>query len=160
MYKEKKQVHTVDFLFTMALFGVFAVTACFILLIGADIYQSTASNLGENSDAVTTMTYISEKIRQGDEADALSIETIENKQVLALSSEINDTAYATYIYEWEGQLKELYCRKDTSISLSGGETISTISSFEIEQVQDSLYRITVTDTKNRPYELWISTRTQ
>lgn len=158
MYQENKQVHAVDFLFTLALFCIFAVTAFFVLFIGADIYQSTASNLGENSDAVTTMTYISEKVRQGDTADALSIETVEDVPVLALTSEVDKIAYVTYIYEWDEQLKELYCRKDTSVSLSGGETISSVSDFSIEEINEHLYRISLTDHNGQTRELLLSTR--
>ena len=44
----KRNKSVVDFLFILALFGAFAITALFVVLFGARIYKTTVSNMNTN----------------------------------------------------------------------------------------------------------------
>jgi hypothetical protein len=46
----------------------------------------------------------------------------------------------TYIYAWDGSLRELFVREGTAISPEDGRELLPISSFSIEKLGDRLYR--------------------
>ena len=56
----------IDFLFPVALFFVFALSALTVILLAARIYQSTTESSSLNYTARTSLSYINEKIHQND----------------------------------------------------------------------------------------------
>ena len=62
----KRNKSIVDFLFILALFGAFAITALFVVLFGARVYKTTVSNMNTNFEKRTAMSYVTEKIRSHD----------------------------------------------------------------------------------------------
>ena len=55
-----KRNHMIDFLFPVALFFVFALSALTLILLAARIYQSTTENSSLNYSSRTCLSYISE----------------------------------------------------------------------------------------------------
>ena len=70
----KRNKSVVDFLFILALFGAFAITALFVVLFGARIYKSTVANMNTNYEKRTAMSYITEKIRSHDYTGGVDVE--------------------------------------------------------------------------------------
>ena len=54
--------HVVDFLFTLALFCVFAASALMVVVIGANVYRQTVRGMDSNYDSRTSLTYLTEKV--------------------------------------------------------------------------------------------------
>ena len=54
----KRNKSIVDFLFILALFGAFAITALFVMLFGARIYESTVANMNTNYEKRTGRKYV------------------------------------------------------------------------------------------------------
>lgn len=150
--------HVIDFIFPIALFFVFAASSLVVLILAADIYGSTTNQLQANDENRTALSYISEKIRQNDAGGALEIATVEGIECLALAADYNDVPYTTYIYEYEGMLKELFARDDASVSLKDGKDIMKISSLTILQIDDRLYQFITVDSQDREDSLVVSER--
>lgn len=150
--------HVIDFIFPIALFFVFAASSLVVLILAADIYGSTTNQLQANDENRTALAYISEKIRQNDAGGALEIATVEGIECLALAADYNDVPYTTYIYEYEGMLKELFARDDASVSLKDGKDIMEISSLTILQIDDRLYQFITVDSQDREDSLVVSER--
>lgn len=150
--------HVIDFIFPIALFFVFAASSLVVLILAADIYGSTTNQLQANDENRTALSYISEKIRQNDAGGALEIATVEGIECLALAADYNDVPYTTYIYEYEGMLKELFARDDASVSLKDGKDIMEISSLTILQIDDRLYQFITVDSQDREDSLVVSER--
>ena len=119
--------------------------ALVVLILAADIYASTTNHFQVNDESRTALAYISEKIRQNDTDGALSIVTIEQTDCIALSQDFNGTLCTTYIYEYEGMLKELFIQDGVSISLQNGTDIMELSALSIEELDNQLYQFTATD---------------
>lgn len=68
--------HVVDFLFTLALFCVFAASALMVVVIGANVYRQTVRGMDSNYDSRTSLTYLTEKVRQNDAANAVTIRSV------------------------------------------------------------------------------------
>ncbi|WP_148411709.1 DUF4860 domain-containing protein [Murimonas intestini] len=141
-----KREHVVDFIFTLALFCVFAASSVLVTVIGAGVYKSVTSHMQINNTSRTSLAYIAEKIRQNDMASSVSAQEIEGHTALVLSEYYDGTEYATYIYEDEGQLKELFQKASSTPALAAGQPIMEVSDFEAMQLKDRLYRFTVEDT--------------
>lgn len=155
---ENRGRHAIDLLFPIALFFVFAASALIVLTLAADIYGSTTGELRVNDENRTALSYISEKIRQSDVKGGMEIADVEGTQCLVMSAEYNGQKYATYIYEYEGTLKELFARDDAPVSLKSGMDIMAVSSLSMEKDSDTLYRFTTVDSSGKKASVLISER--
>ncbi len=159
--QEKK--HIVDVLFVLALFVVFTLSALVLVTLGASVYKQTVSYMDENYTARTAYSYLTEKVRQNDLYDSISIGRLEDTSALVLTREINDTVYATYLYLYEGQLRELFMRQGSDIGpnpLSAGQEILALNAWDLEMAGDHLLHITLTLEDDSEKELYISLRSQ
>lgn len=133
----------VDILFVLALFGVFAVSALALVTIGADVYQHTVEDMSVNYESRTAVSYILEKVRQNDTADSISLTTLEDTPALCMLSRIEDETYCTYLYFYDGHLKELFIREGTSLGgqiLPAGADIMELKDLTFSYVSNDLIR--------------------
>lgn len=137
--------HVIDLIFPIALFFVFAASSLVVLILAADIYASTTNHFQINDESRTALSYISEKIRQNDTEGALGITTIEDTDCLTISRNYQEIPCTTYIYEYEGMLKELFIQDGVSFSLKSGKDIMEITSFSVQQLDSKLYQFTTVD---------------
>lgn len=143
MKSHTQKHHVIDFIFPVALFFVFAVSALIVVLLATRIYKSAASDSQEHYTSRTALSYISEKLRQNDENGAVILGTLEGSDCLIMSQELNETVYKTYIYEYEGSLRELSVKEDAVPSPNAGEVILDVENFQAETITDSLFRFTI-----------------
>lgn len=115
--------HGAEQLFPALLFFVFLLCTIFTILIGSRVYENIRErdNLSFHTD--TAMAYISNKVRQGDMADSVSIREIDDCQVLVLTSDYEGILFETWIYQMDNALWELFTQKDSGIDLSSGQLI-------------------------------------
>jgi hypothetical protein len=132
--------HVIDLLFPVALFFVFALSALTVILLATHVYQKTTEESTLNYTAQTSLSYIREKVHQADEAGQISFTQLEDCQALTLTQTQGDTTYITYIYAFDGSLRELFVREGTAASPADGREILPVSSFSIEKLGDRLYR--------------------
>lgn len=106
--------HVIDLIFPIALFFVFAVSALVVILLAADSYRSSSNRSEERCQTRICLSYISEKIRQNDDGGNIFSGSPEDRDSLIIRQEIDGIGYTTYIYEYEGMLKELFIRDGVS----------------------------------------------
>ena len=143
---QTRHKHVIDLIFPIALLFVFAVSAFSVLILAADIYASTSGRLSANEENRTALSYISEKVRQNDFNGAIGTVTIDDTDCLTLSAVYNGTPCTTYIYVYDGVLKELFINDGIDVSLKNGRDIIPISSLTIEQLEDHIYLFTAVDS--------------
>ena len=157
--KQKQENHIIDLLFVIALFCIFALSAIFLISIGSDIYGKTVSYMESNFNSRTSFAYITEKIRQSDAQDAISVGELEGEPALLIHQIQNETSYITYIYEHDGFLKELMTRADTPLGPSAGQNIIEITDFRLTQVSERLFSFQITAAGAESCTLYVSTKT-
>ena len=86
-----------------------------VLLLAANLYSSTTGQIQANDQNRTCLSYITEKIRQNDSKGAVSIQDIEGTRCLALRGNYNGVDCTTYIYEYDGLLKELFLKMNIKL---------------------------------------------
>lgn len=144
MKQQKQQKgQTVNLLFTMLLFLVFVLCALFTVLIGGKVYENINSRIEENYSGQVVLNYVANKVRQGDQADSVSVKTIEDTSVLELSKEINGSRYVTWIYYRDGAVRELFTNEGSGLGLKDGLEIMECQGLDFKQEGDVL-EVTVT----------------
>lgn len=132
--------HIIDFIFPVVLFVVFALCALTVLLLAARIYQSTTETSSLNYTSRTGLSYINEKIHQNDVNGGVSIRDLNGTPALVMEQTYDTAVYYTYIYSYDGELKELFVKSDTPAELSSGKTILEVKSFSMEEAGENLLR--------------------
>lgn len=137
----KSSQHTIDFLFPIALFFVFTSTALLLLLLAANVYQKVVTESEVQFEQSTALSYISGKIRHNDQdgIDNIEISSFDGCEALAIKQLHNDVTYTTYIYEFDGKLKEIFLQDGVKGSAESGTTILDVKDLKIEKVSDNLF---------------------
>lgn len=159
MNQKKQEKHfIVDILFVLALFGVFAVSALALVTIGADVYQHTVEDMSVNYESRAAVSYIMEKVRQNDTADSVSLTTLEDVPALCMLSRIEGDTYCTYLYLYDGHLKELFMREDASLGgqiLPAGTDIMELQEFSLSYAADDLIRVSLRTASGEAHTFYI-----
>lgn len=140
----KSPQHTVDLLFPIALFFIFSATALTVLLLSANIYQGIVTSSGSSFEQETTLSYLAGKIRQNDAngTDGIYLTQFDSLDCLALEQDYDGVSYVTYIYERNGEVKELFLQKGVEASASIGTTLMQVKELNMEEVSEGLFRFT------------------
>ncbi len=158
MRPKNENRHMVDILFVLTLFCVFALCSILLIAVGAKVYQNTLNNMEMHFTSTTSLSYITEKIRQNDYTDGISIEEFGGNNALVLQNEYNGEEYCTYIYSYGGHLKELFTKKGITLSPEAGRNILAISEFSIIEIDSGLYEITLVDDEHKAENILISSK--
>ncbi|MBR4832340.1 MAG: DUF4860 domain-containing protein [Butyrivibrio sp.] len=145
MELEGKRSHVIDTLFVLCLLFLFIFSAITVIIIGAGIYKKNVEAMSGNYSHRIACAYISEKVRQADVKGRIFTQDIFGQKTLVMQDETDGELYNTYIYNYDGYLMELYARSDLQdIYPQAGMKILKISSFNIEELNDSCFKVSVT----------------
>lgn len=146
-------------LFVVTLFSCFAISIIMITGMGAQVYQNIVDSMTDSFNTRTSFSYIINKVHQNDFNGAISVGKYEGQDALIISEEIDNITYCTYMYAYDGYLKEIFIRKDQSFDPAYGNNILTIDDFNVSSISDSLIKFEVTPTNSSTKSLYVHTRT-
>ena len=147
MKQQKTNGHSISSLFSLLLFGIFALFLMLMLLFSAKVYQNTMEQTASDTDFGTAVTYLTTKFRQHDQADGIFTGTLDGTPALCFRDRIKDKDYITYIYLKDENLMELFTASDSQANSSAGTAIASLSDFQAEETGSGFYRITLTSTR-------------
>lgn len=154
----KSEKHVIDILFVIALFCIFALSAIFLISIGANVYSKIVSHMDANFDSRTSFAYVTEKIRQADENGNISVGELDGLPALIITSSSGESSYLTYLYAYEGHLMELMVRSDTPLPPEAGQAIFEVSDFSLSPVNENLLSFSITTGEGNTCKLFVSTK--
>lgn len=137
----KNRSQTVQFLFTMVLFFAMAICALFTILLGAKVYENITDRMDQNFTGTTALSYVSNKVRQGDEAGAVTVADMEGTPVLKIDQRYGEEVYNTLIYFRDGQIKELFSKEDSGLTLDDGMNIMESQGIQFEMLRGDLLKV-------------------
>ena len=152
----KQDRHIIDILFVISLFALFVLSAVFLISIGAGIYSKTMLNMNTNFDSRTAIAYITEKVHQSDDGGNVDIEDFDGCISVKITSVINNLEYITYIYEYDGVLRELTMRSDVVLSPAAGTPIIEVKDFSLNDLSQNLFRCDVNIDGTETYSFYVS----
>lgn len=126
---ENRQRHSVSGLFTLILLLLFAFSTLSLVLLGTRIYRNGVAQLNRNYTTRTAVAYVTEKLRQHEEAGCISFTELDDIPSLLLKDSLDGDTFFTYIYFYDGALRELFVRSGTEASPAMGNRIVALDSF-------------------------------
>lgn len=163
---KQEKTFIVDTLFILLLFTLFTISLLLLVSIGAKSYQNTTEVMSVNYDTRTSISYITEKIRQNDclisseQTAGIFVTNLNDVETLVLTQEINEQCYYTYLYFYEGYLKELVVKSGVDLgeqTLLAGQNILKLNHFEVTKISDKLISIKLITPDNQAHSLYVST---
>lgn len=160
MKPQKQTVHVIDFLFTIALLVFFAASALLAVVIGANVYKNTTQSMSANYSSRTAIAYITEKIRQHDKSGGITVSDMDGVLCLTFRETYDTDTYTTYIYEYDGQLMELFGNDALPFDPANGEEILAVKSFEMTEAMAGLYSLTIVDSSGFSTQMYIGVHSE
>lgn len=116
----ERRGQAVGTLFTMLLFLVFVLCALFTVLTGGKVYENINSRMADNYTGSVALQYFANKVRQGDMAGQVTVKEMEGIPVLELAQDIEGETYVTWIYYYDGSIRELFTSPDSGLGVADG----------------------------------------
>ncbi len=152
----ERRRHSIELVFILSLFLLFAISSITAILFGISIYSHTFSSMNRGYSSRTFTAYITEKIRQSDAAGSLYIDDSDDYERLVLTQTINGEVYSTSLYEYDGFLYELFSKADIKLSPDAGQKILPLSELDFEFASPTLLRVRYTDEFEKNAVVYVS----
>lgn len=140
----KRNTHIVDIIFILSLFCIFTASALLVVLMGADVYQGITKDMDHNYSSRSSISYVTEKIRQHDSKGQVFVGKLEGEPALILTQNYNNEVYETWIYRDGNHLKEIMVAAGTTVNPGDGQELMEVSDFQLEAADQSI-RIAAAD---------------
>jgi len=151
----RKQIqHHIDALIALLLFGVFAACILAVLLTGAGAYRRLTLRDQEAYTRRICTQYIATKVRQADAGEGVSLTDVQGAQALVLGG---DAEYVTYIYCYDGWLRELHTWSQQPMSLGDGQELVQAEGLDLS-LEDGLLTVRVAGAQGVEDTLLLSLR--
>lgn len=149
MHNKQEPHHLIDLLFPVALLFVFALSAIVVILLATGIYRDTAEHSSRSYTAQTALAYLTEKVHQNDSDGRIDLTDFDGCEALRIQQTYEELSYTTYIYVYEGALRELFLKDGTEASASDGQTILSVRELHFSDLGDGLLSFSCKDLDGR-----------
>lgn len=122
MKHTQKQWKITGFIPLLAL-ALFAVCLLCVLLTGAGVYKELVARDQNVYLQRTAVQYVSNRIHQADSTGSICLDTYDGISVLLLKETIGDKPYVTYVYCYDGKIRELFTKDGYDFQPGDGEVI-------------------------------------
>lgn len=140
----EKRGHTLDILFPLGLLALYALAAAGVLLLAAGIYRQSMTRSDADFASDTALAYVTEKLRAADREEAVRVE---DRDTLVISVNYGDSWYDTYIYCYDGSLRELMTRREVPFAPEQGRALVALEDFRAEWASEGLLRLRCGETE-------------
>lgn len=141
-----------------ALGALFAVLSVGLTLLSSGVYRSTAADGAANSAQRTALSYLVNQTRRADEDGCIDLGSFGGVPALRLSEHLDGATYYTYLYCYDGQLRELYTEAGTGLGPADGQAVLPAQALDV-QAEDGAIRFTVTTADGAVHTAALSPRT-
>ena len=138
-YTERK--HVIDFLFPLALFFALAASSVALVILASGSYSRQVHTSEDSYASCTALSYVTEKLHQ----DAILIR-----------QEYSGQSYVTYLYAYDGYLRELFIKEGVAASAGDGREILATDGFSFEESRDGLFHLSCTDSNGNLSDTYVS----
>lgn len=148
-----KEKNSVGIVFVLALTLVFVVLSVAVIYLGIGAYRRINNNMETNNEVRQTLLYITNKIKSADTVSDISIANEDNVTTIVIPVE----GGATYIYYYEGILKEAFVFDDDVFRADLGDDLVEIKNFAVT-LQNNKLTISVLSKNDKNLKLDIALR--
>ena len=83
------------------------------------MYENIIKRSDANFSGTTAISYIANKIRQGDRENSVDIIEVDGTSVLQLKQQVGEEKYHTWIYWKDGSIRELFTDENITLQTLG-----------------------------------------
>ena len=140
MLRKSSRFRSIDILFALLLFSVFAMAVLMVLLSGGRIYKNVVGDMAKQYEERTSVYYIATKLRACDTEGSVKIAPYWYGDALFLSEppKSDGKIYETIIYLYDGMIKEQYAEQGKYFPPNTGMTILNASSLNFSTEDNDL----------------------
>ena len=137
--KSQERSHSIDLLFVLLIFAAFVLTAMLLISMETSEYQRIIGRMQDNDLSRVTTAYLTQKVRQGRETEAITAEDFHGIPSLCIRSRIAGGRYETYLYVFEGRLMELMTPEGNvnNVIPAGGTPLVPMEELRFEFIKDN-----------------------
>ncbi len=148
--------YIVELLFSLLIFTVFVLGSFFILLFGANAYQSMVDSQLLQDENQMAIAYISTKIQQAPSSEAIELIDIDDVNCLVVEEVIDDVSYSSLVYYRDGALWELFTPTDR-IDIEHATKVLEVTQVQMSK-QNKGYYFEVMNAEGQIQELILNPR--
>lgn len=126
---------------TLLVFGIFALSVTAVLLTGAGAYRKLTERDTAAHESRVAVRYLTTRFHQ---APSVGTEDFQGVQALTIREEIGGRTYLTWVYCYEGFIRELFSAESANVALEDGEKILEAEALTFARA-DSLLTVCCTD---------------
>ena len=149
--------HGMQGVFVFVLLGLFALMSTLMVLLGAQMYRSTVANATDNNNQRVLSAYLRSMVRAEDGLGAVRLEEYDGTKAIALYEEIGDSQYVTWIYLYDGQLREQFTSAGYDFDPEDGTPIAEAGRFE-PSLENGLLTVELINGANEVEEVQVALR--
>ncbi|HBT95184.1 MAG TPA: hypothetical protein DEB24_03355 [Coriobacteriia bacterium] len=152
--------YSLDVVVVVLLFGIYAICAVLLCMIGANVYHNTADSMARNYDNRTGALYVVEKIRQNDSAGVIATDSVEGSDALVITEKKSGQGYRIWLFVKDGTLYEGFFAPDTEPDPALCEEIMPMQSLTITMTgsRDKVIDLAFTTTDGKTQDFSLSLR--
>jgi len=144
-------------LFALLIACVFTAASLLLVVLGADSYRNSLHSITVNHQIRAALSYTANQIRSADNAESISIESLDGRQVLLIRSEQAERNGNTYLYFRDGYLMELFSGGQDPFEPEYGEKITEIKQFAVTKSGNS-FIVSATALNGRQFSVSVCPR--
>lgn len=118
---------------------VFALCVLLVLLTGADVYRKLADRSEDSYARRTALQYLTTRVRQ---AETVEVGELEGCQALILGETVDGETYTTWVYCYDGWLRQLYAVPGAKLPPRAGDALLEAEALSVKR-EDSLLTVTL-----------------
>ena len=147
----KNKTHSINAMFMLVLFTLFAVLSVLLIIIGSNVYKNIVDSQEKNGTARNMLSYVTNKVRTC--TDDICVEEKDGVKVLAIEVDSQETL----IFFRDGVIKEATIAAGDDYNLEFGDIIGEADdfSFDLDEHTNMLKLKIVMDGKAKAIETYI-----
>jgi type II secretory pathway component PulJ len=130
--REQTRKSDIGNLLALLLFAVFAVCVLSVLLTGADAYRRLTQRDQDSFQSRTVAQYLATRVRQADSQGGVTIKPFGDGDALVLTEKLDGETYFTWVYCYDGALRELFTSADSNLPPESGEEVLSADALQLE----------------------------
>jgi len=136
-----KRGRSIDTIFVLIVFSIFAFSVLMVLMLGASIYRNIHDISRTGEDERTVLSYVRTKTRVSDSYGSISVGEFGDGSALFIYEMIGERQFRTVIFNRDGWLLELFADASLDLPPVGGMRVTPIDYIRFEEAPHGLIRV-------------------
>ncbi|MCL2220928.1 MAG: DUF4860 domain-containing protein [Oscillospiraceae bacterium] len=136
-----KKGRSIDTIFVLIVFSIFAFSILMVLMLGAGIYRNIHDISRTGEDERTAFSYIRTKTRTSDNYESISVGEFGGSSALFIYETIGERQFRTVIFKRDGWLNELFADATLDLPPTVAMRVTPIDYIRFEETEHGLIMV-------------------